>query len=129
MRGIAIGSGPVLLMAIGIAAAQPPATTPPPATWPPAVSAKPDALPAAEAVAAPATPIADCNCPPAGCGGVREGPGEFAWLGAQYRFMWLKNGPQPFPLATVGPTTVVGGSDLDFGTFNAFQINGGAWLN
>src|SRR5262245_53368903 len=110
MRGGTIGSGPVLLMAIGLAAAQPPATTPPPAMLPPTVNAKSDPPAAVEAVAAPAVPMADGACPPTGCAEMRQGPGEFAWLGAQYRFMWLKNGPQPFPLATSGPSVVVGGS-------------------
>jgi Putative beta barrel porin-7 (BBP7) len=129
MRWGTLGAGPMLFTAIGMVAAQPPPATPPPTSLPPSLEVKSDTPPAAEPIPAPAamTPVADC-APPRWVD-THRGPAESAWLSASYKLMWLKDGPQQFPLATIGPNIVVGGSDIDFGTFNAGQVNGGLWIN
>jgi Putative beta barrel porin-7 (BBP7) len=129
MRWVTLGAGPMLLTAIGMAAAQSPSPAPPPTNLPPSVEAKSDPQPMAEPIPPPAQIAAAGDCAPARWTDHHQGPGEFAWLSANYRLMWLKDGPQPFPLATIGPSVVVGGSDIDFGTFNAGQFNGGLWIN
>jgi hypothetical protein len=128
----------MLLTAIGLAAAQPPLPTPLPDILPPSVEVKSDTQPPAEPIPPPApaapltpvTPIAPAaDCAPPRWVDTHRGPAELAWLSASYRFMWLKDSPQRFPLATIGPSIVLGGSDIDYGTFNAGQFNGGLWLN
>jgi hypothetical protein len=62
------------------------------------------------------------------------------WFGADSLLGWIKNGPQPVPLVTTGPSrptalgqpgTVVlyGPAQFDYGTFSGGRVTAGAWLD
>lgn len=67
--------------------------------------------------------------------------GERFWLGGDYLLWWVKDGPMPVPLLSVGapsnrarldqPGTGVlfGGGDVDFDLFSGGRLTGGAWLD
>ena len=128
MRRGVFGACPTLLAAVGLATAQTP-DAPPPAPQ----SAAAINLP-------PFAPLPD-NVGEQPAGGTANGkpvwtdthvgPQQTAWLSAGYSFMWLQEGPQPFPLAIVGPpaSRTIGGSNIDFGTFNGMKADGGFWFD
>lgn len=76
---------------------------------------------------------------PESSGSYDTGAGGRFWLGGDYLLWWVKDGPMPVPLLSVGDTTnrarldqpgtrvVFGGADVDFGTFSGGRLTGGAW--
>jgi hypothetical protein len=63
------------------------------------------------------------------------------WADAEYLLWWIKDGPLPAPLATLGGTVgpgpftntpgtivVLGHQDMDYGTFSGIRARLGAWL-
>jgi hypothetical protein len=129
MRWGVWAAGPVLLTAISLAAAQSPPATPPPSNLSPAVDAKAETPPVDQQFVPGPTAKCDSNCDKKWTDN-HQGPCERLWFGGGYRLMWIKDGPQTFPLAVIGNgAAVIGGQDIDFGTFTAGAVNGGLWLN
>lgn len=128
MRWGLFGAGPTLLAAVGLAAAQTP-DAPPPAPESPAAVNLPPFAPLPDSVGPPA-PVDGANGKPTWVD-THAGPKQTAWFSAGYMFMWLQDMPQPFPLAIVGPpgSRTVGGSNIDFDTFNGMKADGGMWID
>jgi hypothetical protein len=67
--------------------------------------------------------------------------GPTCWVGLEYLLYWIKDGPVPIPLATVGPATgagllgapgtqvVLGAQDIDFQELSGIRAVAGWWLN
>jgi hypothetical protein len=125
MGRTAIGAASALLIAIGVAAAQPPPL--PPGNLPPVAEAKPS--PDVPAVPPPAPTSCDDGARNPDWVDCHQGPAERVWFDGGFSYMWLKNGPQSFPLVTSGGAIAIGGSNLDFGTFNAGALDAGMWIN
>ncbi|HEY1379410.1 MAG TPA: BBP7 family outer membrane beta-barrel protein, partial [Gemmataceae bacterium] len=121
----------------------PPAPAPAPTPTPTAQPTPPPApLPAATNGCAPPAAANGCGQPPAkpAWHDYHCGPAEQVWLGGGYRAWWMKNGPNPVPLVTTGPpvggvagapggVVLFGGQDIDYGTFNGFDLHAGLWLD
>jgi hypothetical protein len=154
MRSGLIGSASAVLTALHLAAAPaaPPASSPEPPALPiageftqdpppapanqpaapatrPAPATQPAVPPAAGPVQAPPTAAAPCG--PVQVPKFRDchvGPPWQVWLGGGYLFLWITDAPQPNALGVSG-ASVLGGTDIDYGTFSGLTLNGGMWLN
>jgi hypothetical protein len=103
-----------------------PITAPPTAApTPPATTAAPSSC-----CTEPTTKWQDTHC----------GPREQIWIDAGYRLWWVKDARIPSTLVTTGPnaaaggtgagtTTLFGGQDVNYGSFNGVNVDGGLWLD
>jgi hypothetical protein len=119
-----------------------PPVTPPiggvPAQLPPTEGtrpAEPVATPPASGPAQPAAPAAACTEPAHKWQDYHVGPREQFWFDVGYRAWWIKDARITAPLVTTGPitnpgaTTLSGSEELNYGSFNGFNVDGGLWLN
>ncbi len=127
-------------IATDLPAAQPlapelPSQLPPTEAIPPA---EPLATPPTPGPAQPVTPAPAPSCstePTTKWQDTHVGPREQIWFDAGYRLWWIKDARITAPLVTTGPvtapqtTTLFGASEVNYGSFNGLNLDGGLWLD
>ena len=112
-----------------------PLAPPPPKEGTPGgpIGTPPPANPASPAPTS--APCSTCTEPDGKFHDNHVGPREQVWFDAGYRLWWIKDARVSPPLVTTGPptnptaTTLFGNQELNYGSFNGLNVDGGLWLD